>query len=230
MKTFTSMSIVLLATLIGIPATDACVQRYVEYMKMKSCAEDAIIADTECRNITTTLRNYSKQHGSPYGNTITSDLKCGECGKADRVDCICTLTAWRFREWMYEPPLSERPALPTNWTMVYPENGNYGWMNTVSSRLIQLHWQGPDHCRRKRGLSNVTKHHTRSSIITSSCLVKRDAIIVESVDGAHHLWSGPNLELRILSFCSLVRIGSEWIYKLSILITIVPLATCESDL
>ncbi|KNG49653.1 hypothetical protein DDE82_004062 [Stemphylium lycopersici] len=128
MRGFIFVSTALIAAF--APVTEACVQRYVEYSREKPCSLGNDVIDQECRTIARDLRNYGISHGKIYGGDVDGKVDCRACDGTPSINyCSCTVTAWRFREWMHEPPLSQRPKLPNGWEMVFPDNGNYGWVD-----------------------------------------------------------------------------------------------------
>jgi hypothetical protein len=119
------------------PATHACRQKYIEFFREKPCSLDNKVVTQECRDIMRAMRDYGNQHNKIYGGDITSDLTCQSCDGANPSmnSCTCTVSAWRFREWMHEPPMENRPKLTNGWDYVFADNGNYGWVDRVSLTL-----------------------------------------------------------------------------------------------
>ncbi|CBX90982.1 predicted protein [Plenodomus lingam JN3] len=137
MKAFISMLTLFLVTY--LPAIDACRQKRIEFIKAKPCAEDYELIEKQCLNITTELRKYGESIGRVYGSTIEYTPACQDCQGANTTSCSCTITAWRFREWMHEPPIDRRPKLTNGWDYVDKNNGQRGWVDLVGTRSGYLH-------------------------------------------------------------------------------------------
>lgn len=119
------------------PSTEACTQKYIEWEKTKGCSASQNTLNAECYTIMKNMRSYSNSHGKLWGGDFSADNKvaCGVCGTDGKVGCICKISAWRFREWMYDPGPQYWPKMPSGWSRVDPSQVPNGWIDTVSPGL-----------------------------------------------------------------------------------------------
>jgi len=117
------------------PSTEACKQKYIEWQKTKACQASTGAMNDECFTIMDRMRSYSNSHSRLWGGTFTRDIPvaCGSCDASNQVTCVCTVRAWRFREWEYDPGVQYWPAMPSGWTRVDGDQVPNGWVDTVSS-------------------------------------------------------------------------------------------------
>jgi len=119
------------------PSTEACRQKYIEWQKTKDCSAGLSTLNNECYTIMVNMRDYSNTHSRLWGGDFTRDspVACGTCGTNSQVLCVCTVRAWRFREWMYDPGFQYWPKMPSGWDRVDADQVPNGWVDTVSSNL-----------------------------------------------------------------------------------------------
>ncbi|KAA8612560.1 hypothetical protein Ptr902_07044 [Pyrenophora tritici-repentis] len=114
------------------PSTEACRQKYIEWNKTWKCGGNVDTLNSECFTIMQRMRDYSNSHSRLWGGDFTHDtpVACGTCNPNGQVTCTCTVRAWRFREWMYDPGTQYWPTMPRGWGVVDPDQVPNGWVDT----------------------------------------------------------------------------------------------------
>lgn len=122
---------ILLAFSLTLVSAEACTQKYMEWYKYYPCKTQKTVIDGDCWKIQSNMRDYSLSHEKVWGGSFTAGNVCNSCEDGGQMWCTCTIRAWRFREWMYEPGSSSWPKMPAGWKRVDPDNGLNGWYDTV---------------------------------------------------------------------------------------------------
>ncbi|CAA9966700.1 hypothetical protein PTMSG1_10059 [Pyrenophora teres f. maculata] len=114
------------------PSTKACRQKFIEWHKSMACDASPAPLNEECYKIMTNMRDYSNSHSRLWGGDFTRDVPvaCGTCDSEGKLTCICTVRAWRFREWMYDPGFQYWPKMPDGWNRVDESQVPNGWVDT----------------------------------------------------------------------------------------------------
>ncbi|PSN63246.1 hypothetical protein BS50DRAFT_500295 [Corynespora cassiicola Philippines] len=110
--------------------TEACRQKFIEWQTAQPCGTQKAVMDADCWKIEAAMKDYSLAHSRVWGASFTADNVCFPCDSTGQVLCTCTVRAWRYREWMYEPGSASWPQMPAGWERVDPFNGENGWYDT----------------------------------------------------------------------------------------------------
>lgn len=133
-KTTSMKTLIFIAALLLVaifPETEACRQKRIQWYKMAECHNGKGQVDRDCWQIEANMRAYSDQNEGVYGPVISADSVCYSCLPSRKTRyCLCTIRAWRYKEWMLEPGMSHWPSMPGGWQPVNPENGSNGWEDT----------------------------------------------------------------------------------------------------